>query len=250
MQRFFHTAIILLWAFVALACSSKNQYRDTVPTDPNYIAAQEIKLKVRELADQLIASLPNEALSGYVALPTSFVHQDNFKQSSPLGRYLAEGLIYEFNQRGFPVREYRVDGSISMADGMSEQALARKGKLLAGKGKHNALLVGTYYQDPDAIFVNARLVRASDGLVMRTGQIVLPPSAISLRMSRAGIDAENNEDANKKQAKGMTYPKPGTGPLYTDLAPSGKRGMQIRQAPPRPRAVAARQPGLKGYAAE
>ena len=252
MLRFLHLFMLIFSMAVLAACGS-GQYKRVAPTDPNFIAAQEVKLKVRELADQLIASLPNDALAGFVALPTSFVNQNDFNSSSPLGRYLAEGLIYEFNQRGFPVREYRTDGSITMSEGMGETALARKGKIATAKGKGNALLIGTYHQDPDVIFVNARLVRSSDGLVLRTGQVLLTPNAVTLRMTNAGPDgASQGVLAERKKKSGeMTYPEPGSGPLFGYTPAPKSSGMKIRQAPPqRTTTVAAGTKGLMGYAPE
>jgi len=254
MLRFAHLLAFILSLAILTGCGARQgQYKTVSPTDPNYIAAQEVKLKVRELADQLLASFPNDALTGFVALPTSFVNQNDFNSSSPLGRYLAEGLIYEFNQRGFPVREYRMDGSITMSEGTGERALVRKGKIATAKGKGNALLIGTYHQDPDAIFVNARLVRSSDGIVLRTGQIMLAPNAITLRMANAGPDGMPLivSDKSKKKSGEMTYPEPGSGPLfiYTPAPKSG--GMKIRQAQPKKTStVALGTTGLMGYAPE
>jgi len=261
MLRFVHFFTLVLGLAVLAGCGAKEPYKTVLPTEPNYVAAQELKLKVRELADQLIASFPNVALAGFVALPTSFVDQNDFHSSSPLGRYLAEGLIYEFNQRGFPVREYRTDGGITMREGLGETALERKGAIATAKGKGNALLIGTYHQDPDAIFVNARLVRSSDGIVLRTGQVVLTPNAVTLRMSNAGPDGRPLHvwEQSKKKPGDMTYPEPGNGPLFA-YAPAPKSGgaksgnmksggMKIVQAPPRamPPAVSA-SGGLMGYA--
>jgi TolB-like protein len=256
MLRFMHFFLLMLGLSVLAGCGARQeQYRTVLPTDPNYIAAQEVKLKVRELADQLIASVPNDALAGVVALPTSFVNQNDYNSSSPLGRYLAEGLIYEFNQRGFPVREYRTDGSITMNEGMGEKALARKGKIVTAKGRGNALLIGTYHQDPDAIFVNARLVRSSDGIVLRTGQIMLTPTAITLRMTNAGPDsmpmrASSGGGQNKPGEMAYAKPEPG-GPLFAYAAAPKSGGMKIRQAPPvKTRVAASKSQGLMGYAPE
>ncbi|MDR0465760.1 MAG: hypothetical protein LBH94_00205 [Deltaproteobacteria bacterium] len=220
---------------VMLGCGSKPGYKTMLPTDPNYIAAQELKLKVRELADQLIASLPNDSLADYIALPTSFVDQNDFSESSPLGRYMVEGLTYEFNQRGFPVREYRTDGVITMDEGTGETTLARKGKLATAKGKNNVLILGTYHLDQDAIFVNARMVRPSDQLVLRTAQIMLTPNPVTLRMANAGPDGRSLKAllASKKKPGQMVYPEPGYGPLYAYSPGVRSGGRKIRQAPKR-----------------
>jgi len=255
MLRFLQCFALFLSLALSAGCGAvqSTQYRTVSPTDPNFIAAQEVKLKVREIADQLLASLPNDALTGFVALPTSFVNQNDFNSSSPLGRYLAEGLIYEFNQRGFPVREYRTDGSITMIEGMGEKALARKGKIATAKGRGNALLVGTYHQDPDAIFVNARLVRSSDGIVLRTAQIMLAPNAVTLRMANAGPDGMPlgaSAESRKKPGAAAVYPEPGDGPLFGYAPAQKSAGMEIRQAPPRKVTTVASGSGLRGYAPE
>ncbi len=163
------------------------------PASSGYTDAVEIKLKCREMADQLLAVMPNAALEGFVAMPVSFVNRNNTALSSPLGRLLAESMYYEFNQRGFPTREYRLSGVISSVGGKNDLALAAN-QLTPLKGqKWAALLVGTYLVDKDATFVNARLVRASDGLVLRTAQLVLVNTPIISRLlSNAPRDSKGN----------------------------------------------------------
>ena len=155
--------------------------------------ADKARLVVREMADQLLAVMPNAALEGFVAMPVSFVNRNNTALSSPLGRLLAESMYYEFNQRGFPTREYRLSGVISSVGGKNDLALAAN-QLTPLKGqKWAALLVGTYLVDKDATFVNARLVRASDGLVLRTAQLVLVNTPIISRLlSNAPRDSKGN----------------------------------------------------------
>lgn len=172
---------LLCFSLVA-GCSGKQDYVEALPTSPQYLEAQELKLKVRELADQLLATLPNDCLTGLVALPTSFVNLDNFQQSSTFGRLVGESLIYEFNQRSFPVREYRLPGYIAMRAEQGDFALARQG-IVNAQEKWAALLLGTYYRDKDAVFVNARLVRAADGMVLRTAQLVLVNTALVERLT-------------------------------------------------------------------
>ncbi len=171
---------LLFQALLAAGCNKKN----TVATahDPAYIDAQELKLKIRELADQMLATTDNSRLYGLVAMPTSFVNLDNKAQTSAFGNLISESLIYEFNQRGFPVREYRLTGNIDVVLRQGDFALLRQG-LVSTEGKWAALVVGTYYRDKDAVFVNARLVRAHDGLVLRTGQLVLVNTPLIARLS-------------------------------------------------------------------
>lgn len=196
------------------------------PNDPAYVDAVEVKLKCRELADQMLATMPNDALQGFVAMPTSFVDQNNTSRSSPLGRLMGEALFYEFNQRGFPTREYRLTGHISVEGGRDDLALAAN-QIVPTKGqKWAALVVGTYYVDKDATFVNARLVRASDGLVLRTGQLVLVNTPIIARMGKtdpAPAAAKPAAATAQNERRGL-YPS-----LYTPASSISSGSIPIKQ---------------------
>jgi len=199
------------------------------PNNPAYVDAVEVKLKCRELADQMLATIPNDALQGFVAMPASFVDQNNTSRSSPLGRLMAESLFYEFNQRGFPTREYRLTGHISVEGGRDDLALAAN-QIVPAKGqKWAALVVGTYYADRDATFVNARLVRASDGLVLRTGQLVLVNTPIIARLGKtdpapAVTPAVKPAAATAQNGRRSLYP-----PLYTPAEAISAGGIPIKQ---------------------
>ena len=186
--------------------------------DPNYIEARELKLKIRELCDQLISNINQAGLYGAVALPTSFVNQDDFEQTSSFGRYVAEQMFYEFNQRGFPAREYRLTGNIAVVGGRDDLALIENAVIPAGQ-KWAALVVGTYYVDKDATFVNARLVRATDGLVMRTGQLVLVNTPIVARMGKTDPPAVKPAPAQSGSSSVASASKPSgqRGGLYPSL---------------------------------
>lgn len=151
-----------------------------VMPDPEVVDARELKLKIRDLAEQLVANVTDTRLRNMVALPTTFVDQDNFRRTSSFGRYIAEQLFYELNQRGFPVREYRAEKAIHMEPGQGDFLLSRA---LSDVSVRNCVaIVGTYYQDANNVFVNARLIRGSDGRVLRSGQLVMPISGVTRRM--------------------------------------------------------------------
>lgn len=154
-----------------------------LPPDPRFVSAQELKLKVRELVDQMLDTWPNDALKNIVAVPASFVSLDDFNQTSGFGRYLAEAMFYEFNQRGVSVREYRFPGTIETHPRGGEFALSRALSKIQVRQDWAAVVLGTYYRDKEALFVNARMVRASDGMVLRTAQLVLPMNDMLKRMS-------------------------------------------------------------------
>lgn len=152
------------------------------PENPNLVDARELKLKVRELAEQLVADMKDCSLQGTVALPVSFVNLNDFTETSAFGRLMGEQLFYELNQREYPVREYRIQNSVRVKERAGEFALSREfGKVASGSA---VIVVGTYSSTPDAVFVNARLVRPKDGRVIRTANLVLENNATIKRMLR------------------------------------------------------------------
>ncbi len=183
--------------------------------DSQYIDAQELKLKIRELADQMLSTMDNSTLTGLVAMPSSFVDLNHKGQTSAFGNLLGESLIYEFNQRAFPVREYRLSGNIDMQLGQGDFALLRQGVMSAHE-KWAAIIVGTYHYDHKAVFVNARLVRAYDGMVLRTGQLILVNTRIVERLIK---DTTKRHDPSPPPSLGL-----------------GSGTLKIRQVPPTPSA--------------
>lgn len=192
---------------------------------PGYTDAVELKLKSRELAEQMLATMPNDAIQGFVAMPTAFVNQNNTSQSSPMGRLMAESLFYEFNQRGFPTREYRLNGVINVQGGRDDLALAANQMVSTTGQKWAAVVVGTYYVDKDATFINARLVRTSDGLVLRTGQLVLVNTPIVERMAQADTPPPVKTADNSSAAKARPAPTS----LYTPASSISSGTLTIKQ---------------------
>lgn len=178
--------------------------------DPNYIEARELKLKIRELCEQLISNINQAGLYGTVALPTSFVNQDDFEQSSSFGRYVAEQMFYEFNQRGFPIREYRIGHEIVMRESEGDFYLSREDGSFNSPDGSSVVIAGTYYQDKFSLFVNARLIRPADGLVLRTAQMVMPMTGVAQRMlARSGRRLE----AGSLGIRSAQELKPGNEPM-------------------------------------
>jgi hypothetical protein len=142
------------------------------------VDARELKLKIRELSDQLFVGM-DKNLSNLIALPSAFVTQDDFSRSSSFGRYISEQLYYELNQRGLRTREYRLSGNITVRhDG--EFILTRDARS-AALNSNTIYVVGTYYTDGQVLLVNARLIR-SNGDILRTGQLILQINPLTKRM--------------------------------------------------------------------
>lgn len=168
-----------------------------------HAAGHEIRLKVREMASQLFEKLGNNGLQGGVAMPASFVNQDNFDSSSSFGRYIAEQMFYELNQLGIPVREYRTMPRIMTRPEDGEFALTRSMEEQAPVPTTGLVLTGTYYFDKHNVFVNARLYRPQDGMVLRTANLVFDQTPVTWTMLKrgTGIRLQQAETELKSFAK-------------------------------------------------
>ncbi len=213
--------IAILLPIALAACSSKVSDKDFVHSakerpktksqriegvkftapDPDYADARELKLKVRELGDQLVADMRDCSLQGLVALPTSFVNLNNFNETSAFGRLIGEQLFYELNQRGYPVREYRMSGNIQPKEKAGEFALSRELGAISTKSGGAVLIAGTYAQAANAVFVNARLIRPQDGRVIRTANLVIESNPTILAM----LGARSKKGASGKKGTGMSF---------------------------------------------
>ena len=162
-------------------------FSEKVPMPPKSLEqARELRLKVRELADQLLSPAGDRELSGAIALPASFVNQDDFEQSSSFGRYLSEQMFYEFNQRGMPVREYRVFPEVFTRPREGEFVFTRNMENIPPQHSGSLFVSGTYYFDRDNVFVNARVFRALDKMVLRTASLVFAQNKLTRTMLAKG----------------------------------------------------------------
>jgi len=174
----------------------------TMPS-PEHEGGREMRLKVREMAAQLFENLGTRGLGGGVAMPASFVNQDNFESSSSFGRYIAEQMFYELNQLGVPVREYRTLPRIMTRPEDGEFALTRSMEEQAPVPTSGLVLTGTYYFDKYNVFVNARLYNPLDGMVLRTANLVFAQTPVTWTMLKrgAGIKLQQAETELKSFSK-------------------------------------------------
>jgi len=85
-----------------------------------------------------------------------------------------------------PVREYRASPRIITRPGDGEFALTRDMELLSIGGPDELVVTGTYWHDKEAVFVNARLFRPGDGLVLGTGALALVQTPVIRTMLASG----------------------------------------------------------------
>lgn len=117
--------------------------------------------------DQLASFAPDSGLSTQSRLiVTTFVDGDNLRKSTSFGRAIAEQIGGRLAQRGFPIKEIRLRGSVLVRNDQGEMLLSREIGDLGREHQADAAVVGTYTEGAEYVYVSAKLIRLSDGHVV------------------------------------------------------------------------------------
>jgi TolB-like protein len=133
------------------------------------------------LADQLVRNV-NNRFRYEPTVVTTFVNLDNMKETSTLGRLLAENLMHELQVRGWRVFDIRLAKDIVVKP-QGEFSITRDIKNVRNYYVVNSVITGTYAITSNAVIVNARIIDVKTGVVVSSGQIVLPIEEVSSLLS-------------------------------------------------------------------
>lgn len=143
----------------------------------NNAQPQEPKPDLSELAhqaaQQMVANNPD--LTRYSPMiAATFVSIDNLTQSSTFGRISSEIMASALAQQGMQVREVKMRDSMFIEESVGELILSRQVQRLSSQHNARSILMGTYAQGQDALYVSARVVRAGDAMVLGSADFQLP----------------------------------------------------------------------------
>ncbi|MGL4455567.1 MAG: FlgO family outer membrane protein, partial [Plesiomonas sp.] len=127
---------------------------------------------VDAMARQLVASNKNLVGGGSVAV-ASFVDLQQMDQTNWLGNLMADSFIYQLQQRGLTVLDYKTTGQIRVTP-QGDFALSRNWRDLQKAYQVDNVLTGTMLRQGSGVQINARIIRFSDRVVIATAQGFLP----------------------------------------------------------------------------
>ncbi|MBF0143330.1 MAG: hypothetical protein HQL57_08025 [Magnetococcales bacterium] len=125
-------------------------------------------------ADSMVRQLGDSLRRGEVILPTSFVNQNDFEKTSPMGRLLASQIASRFTQAGFPVVEIKLRRNLLLQKNRGQFLLSSDLDQIRNTHKVDAVLTGTYLLAETRVHVSAQLVRLKDGVVLAADEFSLP----------------------------------------------------------------------------
>ena len=138
----------------------------------NLAAAENVDQFVR-LSDPLIVA--------------TFVNVNNLEESSSFGRILAEQITSRFAQRGQKVIELKLrQNSILISEGQGEFILSRDMRELSKAYNASAVVVGTYADGGDRVYVSARIVLPTDNTIISAYDVGIPMDAMAISVMLTG----------------------------------------------------------------
>ena len=128
---------------------------------------------VEQMATHMLESLSVPVESTVVGV-TSFVEfTDNLSSINQLGNMLAESFIFELQQNGIPVIDYKVAGTVTVqTDG--DYVFSRNTEELNVTDTMQYVLTGTMMYNKRGLVVNARIVNFMNKRVVASSKKVIP----------------------------------------------------------------------------
>lgn len=172
---------LLLGLLVLMAGCSKT-IKDVGMVDASYNAA-----------DALIKAVERNKLLSYDLSPhkpvivASFVNIDNMNNSSRFGRMVSEQVGSRFVQKGYQIIELKLrTNTIFIERERGEFMLSREVRDISLEHDAQAVIVGTYAEAAETVFVTAKLIRASDGVILASHDYEMPLGVNTKSMMRGG----------------------------------------------------------------
>ncbi len=118
--------------------------------------------------------LPRMGSTGGV-LVTSLVNLEDLDKTCAFGRLTTQQIGSRLSQHGFKVLEPRLSSTLRFENREGEFMLTRESmRLLSTEYDAHAVMVGTYSESKDRVFLSVRVVRLNDSAVMAAYEYFLP----------------------------------------------------------------------------
>ncbi|MFN3883788.1 MAG: FlgO family outer membrane protein [Rhodocyclaceae bacterium] len=169
-KRFLGTVCSCVVALTLPACSN------TPKPEPTWEQAEANPLIPAnyKAADALLAQVAPVLNAGQPLIIATVVNIDNLDLSSTLGRLTSEHISARFTKAGYRMIELKYRNGVYVKRSQGELMLTREIKDLAQSHDAQAVIVGTYGQSDDYVFVNLKVIQPATNVVLAAQDYVLP----------------------------------------------------------------------------
>ena len=113
------------------------------------------------------------------------VNIDALDSSSTLGRVISEQVSARFTLAGLHMVEMKFRNNVYMARDQGEMMLTRELRDIASSHHAQAVIVGTYAQSSEMVFVNLKVIQPETNIVLAAHDYVLPLDAMTSSMLKS-----------------------------------------------------------------
>jgi len=145
--------------------------------------AAVLRTEIQGLANDLFRNLadadPENGDLGKGVLVCTFVELKKLSRTSSFGRYVAEQLMNEMQQRHYEVVEIRKSQAILIQEKRGEFGLSRNPTEVSQAVAAGAMLTGTYTTSKDSIVINARIIDNRSAKLLSSATAIIPRNQLA-----------------------------------------------------------------------
>lgn len=124
--------------------------------------------------DALLAQAKSTLGPTQPLIAATVVSIDNLDKSSTLGRLISEQVSARFSQAGYRMIEMKFRNSVYVRRNQGELMLTREIKDIAQSHDAQAVIVGTYGESDDFIYVNLKVIQPTTNVAIAVHDYTLP----------------------------------------------------------------------------
>ena len=170
-------------AFWPFSPNKPRPQAETVAVAPTVSEAAALHREIEGLADELFRNLGDADAEnsdlGKSILVCTFVELKKLTRTSSLGRYVAEQLMNEMQQRHYEVVEIRKSQAVLLQEKRGEFGLSRNPAEVSQSVAAGAMLTGTYTPSKDSIIINARIIDNRSAKLLSSATAIIPRNQLA-----------------------------------------------------------------------
>lgn len=146
------------------------------PKEPTYKDAANTQLIQTNYAatDKLLKALTRQMDPALPIVVATLVNIDELTESSRLGRLISEQIGARLSAHNYRVVELKLRGDIFVKQTEGELLLSREVKNIMINHKAQAVVVGTYSEAKNFLYLNLKIVSVLDNVIIAAHDYVLP----------------------------------------------------------------------------
>lgn len=161
-------AAVLALSLLLGACAATREDTNYTSVSANAFVAANYRA-----ADALALQLRGKLLEDKPLIMATLVNIDALEQTSMLGRLVSEQLSTRMAQGGMKMLEMKLRNSVYLKRGQGELMLTREIGDVASTHNAQAVVVGSYAETREAVFINVKVIQPTTNLVLAGHDYVL-----------------------------------------------------------------------------